>query len=74
MLNRRTFLKTGAVALPLTTALDSLPVAALSAEEVAAVATRAPHRSSSLCRRVLLRLIRPPSPGSRRFAALARAT
>ncbi len=42
MLNRRTFLKTGAVALPLTTALDSLPVAAFSAEEVAAVATSGP--------------------------------
>src|SRR5580698_9233104 len=42
MLNRRTFLKTGAVALPLATALDSLPVAAFSAEEVAAVATGGP--------------------------------
>lgn len=42
MLNRRTFLKTGAVALPLATALDALPAAALSAEEVAAVATGGP--------------------------------
>ena len=42
MLNRRTFLKTGAAALPLTTALDCLPAAALSIEEVAAVATGGP--------------------------------
>jgi Hypothetical glycosyl hydrolase 6/Beta-galactosidase trimerisation domain len=43
MLNRRTFLKTGAAALPLATALDPFdPVSALSAEEVAAVGVSGP--------------------------------
>ncbi len=43
MLNRRRFLKTGAAALPLATALDSLrPASALNAEELAAVAVTGP--------------------------------
>jgi hypothetical protein len=44
MLNRRRFLKTGAAALPLATALDSLhPALAFSATPIAAAATNAPR-------------------------------
>src|ERR1700738_1580873 len=43
MFNRRTFLKTGAAALPLATALDALdPASALSADEVVAISGPAP--------------------------------
>ena len=52
MLNRRTFLKTGAVALPLATALDSFdPSSVLSAETVAMAGVSGPaptlHPSAS---------------------------
>ena len=46
MFNRRTFLKTGAAALPLATALDALdPASALSADDIAALNGPAPKLS-----------------------------
>jgi len=74
MLNRRTFLKTGAGSLPLAAAIQALHASAVSAEAIVDVATTgaAPKMISLPAR---LAPIDPRRcPGNKRFAASARAT
>jgi hypothetical protein len=73
MLNRRTFFKTTAAALPMTSALDMLePEFALSAETVATAFVSGD--TPNLIPLPQRRLTWPARPGSGRFAASARAT
>ena len=76
MLNRRTFLKTGAAVIPMTVAaLNALDNAStFSAEEVAVATVSASTPSSCHYLRGCLRSTRSPNRGSRRFAASDRAT